>query len=210
MKNGLGNKEIMAKNILYYMDLHGKSRQDMCDALGVKYTTFTGWVTADSYPRIDKIELMANYFGIEKSDLVEQRNRTANAKCVKIPVLGRVAAGVPIEQIEDVAGYEEISLHLADRGDFFALKIRGDSMSPKIEDGDVVIIRKQETAETGDIVIASINGEDATCKKFRKTDSGVVLISLNSDYDPFIFSAEQVETLPVRIIGKVVEMRRKF
>lgn len=71
---GLGNKEIMAKNIRYYMDKYGKSRQDMCEALGVKYTTFTDWVKGNSYPRIDKIELMANYFGISKADLVEDRS----------------------------------------------------------------------------------------------------------------------------------------
>lgn len=70
---GLGNKEIMARNIQHYMDLHHKSRNDMCSALGVKYTTFTDWVTGKVYPRIDKIELMSNYFGIQKSDLVEER-----------------------------------------------------------------------------------------------------------------------------------------
>lgn len=70
---GLGNKEIMARNIQYYMDKYGKTRNDMCEALGVKYTTFTDWVKGNSYPRIDKIELMANYFGISKSDLVEER-----------------------------------------------------------------------------------------------------------------------------------------
>lgn len=69
--SNLGNKEIMAKNIQHYMDINGKSRQEMCQALGVKYTTFTDWVKGNVYPRIDKIELMANYFGIEKSDLVE-------------------------------------------------------------------------------------------------------------------------------------------
>lgn len=68
----LGNKETMAKNIQYYMDKYEKTRQDMCDALGVKYTTFTDWVKGNSYPRIDKIELMANYFGISKADLVEE------------------------------------------------------------------------------------------------------------------------------------------
>ena len=68
----LGNKEIMAKNIQYYMDKYNKTRQDMCEALGVKYTTFTDWVKGNSYPRIDKIELMANYFGITKADLVEE------------------------------------------------------------------------------------------------------------------------------------------
>ncbi len=70
----LGNKEIMAKNIRHYMEKYNKTRQEMCDALGVKYTTFTDWVKGNSYPRIDKIELMANYFGISKADLVEDRN----------------------------------------------------------------------------------------------------------------------------------------
>ncbi len=78
--SNLGNKEIMAKNICYYMELHGKTRQDMCEALGVKYTTFTDWVKGNSYPRIDKIELMANYFGISKSDLVEERPSALSAK----------------------------------------------------------------------------------------------------------------------------------
>ena len=68
----LGNKEIMARNIQYYMDKYEKTRHDMCEALGVKYTTFTDWVKGNSYPRIDKIELMANYFGISKADLVEE------------------------------------------------------------------------------------------------------------------------------------------
>ena len=72
--SNLGNKEIMAKNIRYYMDKYDKTRQEMCDALGVKYTTFTDWVKGNSYPRIDKIELMANYFGISKEDLVEDHN----------------------------------------------------------------------------------------------------------------------------------------
>lgn len=71
----LGNKEIMAKNIKYYMELHGKSRNEICEALGVKYTTFSDWVRGNAYPRIDKIEMLANYFGIEKSDLVEDKSK---------------------------------------------------------------------------------------------------------------------------------------
>lgn len=72
----LGNKRIMANNIQYYMDMLGKSRSDVCEAIGVKYTTFTDWVKGNTYPRIDKIELMANYFGISKSDLVESQEKT--------------------------------------------------------------------------------------------------------------------------------------
>lgn len=78
MSNNLGNKQIMAKNIQYYMEKRGKTRQEMCDALGVKYTTFTDWVKGNAYPRIDKIELMANYFGISKADLVEEHSNNQN------------------------------------------------------------------------------------------------------------------------------------
>lgn len=68
----LGNKEIMAANLQYYMEKNNMSRQDLCQALGIKYTTLTDWLKANTYPRIDKIELMANYFGISKADLVEE------------------------------------------------------------------------------------------------------------------------------------------
>lgn len=204
----LGNKEIMARNIQYYMDKYEKTRQDMCEALGVKYTTFTDWVKGNSYPRIDKIELMANYFGIDKSDLVEDKQ--ARKKGTVINVVGRVAAGIPIEAIEEIIDTEEISESLAKTGDFFGLKIRGDSMEPRMCEGDVVIVRKQDDAENGDIVIAMVNGDEATCKRLMKYQTGISLISFNPKYDPMQFSNEEIETKPVKIIGKVVENRQKY
>lgn len=71
MKNGLGNKKVMAKNIRHYMMLNGKTRSDMCEDLGIKYTTLTDWLKGNTYPRIDAIEKMANYFGVSKADLVK-------------------------------------------------------------------------------------------------------------------------------------------
>lgn len=130
-------------------------------------------------------------------------------KAVRVPVLGRVAAGIPISAVEDVLDYEEISEDLAHTGTFFALKIKGDSMSPKIEHGSVVIVRQQEDAESGSIVIALINGDDAVCKKLVKIKSGIQLMSLNSAYDPMYFSDGDIEERPVKIIGKVVEIRTK-
>ncbi len=207
--NDLGNKEIMSTNIQYYMDKYEKTRQDMCEALGVKYTTFTDWVKGNTYPRIDKIELMANYFGIEKSDLVEEKKERIK-KGVTINVVGRVAAGIPIEAIENIIDTEEITEEMAKTGDFFGLKIRGDSMEPKISDGDVVIVRKQEDAESGQIIIATVNGTDATCKRLRKYRDGIELISNNPSYEPMFYSNKDIEEKPVRIIGRVVELRAKF
>ena len=129
---------------------------------------------------------------------------------LQIPVLGTVAAGIPISAVEDILDYEEIPQSWENQGEFFGLKIKGDSMKPDINNGDTVIVRQQSTANNGDVVIALVNGDDATCKKFEKLDNGIMLISNNSEYSPMYFSNEEVVTKPVVIIGRVVELRRKF
>lgn len=129
---------------------------------------------------------------------------------VKIKVLGHVAAGIPISAIEDIIDTEEITEELARTGEFFGLKIKGNSMAPTICDGDIVIVRQQDDAESGDTIIATINGDEATCKRLRKYKDGIELISNNPAYDPFDFSNKDILEKPVKIIGKVVELRRKF
>ena len=210
--SNLGNKKIMADNITYYMNKHQKTRNEMCEALGVKYTTFTDWVKGNSYPRIDKIELMANYFGISKADLVEKRDSSPreNKKGLTVNVLGRVAAGIPIEAITDIVDQEEISEDLAKTGEFFGLRIQGNSMEPDIHNGDTVIVKKQDDAETNEIVIALINGNDGVCKRLKKYAESIALVSINPDYEPMYFNQEEIDNTPVRIIGKVVELRRKL
>jgi len=131
-------------------------------------------------------------------------------KGVTINVLGRVAAGIPIEAIENIIDTEEISEDMAATGEFFGLQIHGDSMEPRICEGDVVIVRQQSDAESGEIVIATVNGTDATCKRLRKYRDGIELISFNPSYNPMFYSNEDIATKPVQIIGKVVELRGKF
>lgn len=127
----------------------------------------------------------------------------------RIPVLGRVAAGIPIDAIEDILDWEEISGQIALSGDYFGLKIKGDSMEPSICNDDVVIVRQQDDAEDGDIVIALVNGHDAVCKRLKKYKDGVVLISKNPSYDPMYFTSAEIDETPVKIIGKVIELRRR-
>lgn len=129
---------------------------------------------------------------------------------VKINVLGRVAAGIPISAVEEIIDTEEISDDMAAKGEYFGLLIKGDSMEPRICDGDVVIVRQQDDAESGEIVIAIVNGNDATCKRLLKYAGGISLISLNSKYEPITFSDKEILEKPVRIIGKVVELRGKL
>ncbi len=131
-------------------------------------------------------------------------------KGVRINVLGRVAAGIPIDAIEDIIDTEEISKELAQTGEFFGLQIYGNSMEPRICDGDVVIVRQQNDAESGDIVIATVNGDEATCKRLRKYRDGIELVSNNPSYDPMFFSNKEILSKPVKIIGKVIELRGKF
>lgn len=129
---------------------------------------------------------------------------------VVINVLGRVAAGIPIEAIEEVIDTEEITEEMAHTGDFFGLKIKGNSMEPDIHDGDVVIVRQQDDAESGEIVIALVNGCDGICKRLKKYSDSIALISINPAYEPRYFTNKEVAEKPIRIIGKVVELRRKF
>ena len=209
----LGNKDIMASNIKYYMSKYDIDRNKLCADLDLKYMTVSDWINAKSYPRIDKIEMLANYFGVKKSDLVEQKadhNNNLPSKGVQIPVLGDVAAGIPIEAIEDIIDYEEIDEELASKGEFFGLRIKGNSMAPRIQSGDVVIVRVQSDAESGDIVIAKVNGDDACCKRLLKHADGITLLSFNQDYEPLSFNKQDIVSLPVSIIGKVVELRGKF
>lgn len=129
---------------------------------------------------------------------------------LKIPVLGTVAAGIPISAVEDILDYEEVPQSWENQGEFFGLRIKGDSMQPKMDDGDVVIVRQQSDANSGDTVIALVNGDDATCKKLQKTDNGIMLVSTNPNYLPMFFTNEEIVTKPVVILGKVVELRSKF
>lgn len=133
------------------------------------------------------------------------------SKGVKIPVLGRVAAGMPIEAVEDIEDYEEIPEAMAARGDFFALRIQGKSMEPKFSDGDVVIVRKQDDIDSGEIGVVIVNGSDATVKKVMKQENGIMLVATNQVvYPPKYYDRKAIEELPVRIIGRVVELRAKF
>lgn len=130
---------------------------------------------------------------------------------LRVPVLGYVAAGIPIEAIQDIIDYEEIPEQLArDGSEYFALQIKGDSMEPKISDGDVVIVRKQPDCDSGQIAIVCVNGDHATCKKIMKQPTGVLLKPLNPSHDPTFYTNEEIESIPITILGRVVELRAKF
>ena len=186
------------------------SRKEVADFLQVHETTIKRYEDGNTKKLpTDRLEKIAKYLNTSIEYLMgwEEEQKPQG---IKIPVLGTVAAGIPISAVEDILDYEEIPQTWKNQGEFFGLKIKGDSMKPDINDGDTVIVKQQTTANNGDIIIALVNGDDATCKKFEKLDNGIILISNNSEYSPMYFSNEEVITKPVVIIGKVVELRRKF
>lgn len=159
----------------------------------------------------DKIEKIAKALSTTPAFLMGWEDKSNRLKGVRIPILGRVVAGIPLEAITDIEGYEEITPKMASLGEYFALKIKGHSMEPKLTEGDIVIVRKQEDVDSGDTAIVLVNGDEATVKQIKKTETGIMLIGFNGEvYQPHFYSNEQIETLPVRIIGKVVESRHKW
>lgn len=131
-------------------------------------------------------------------------------KGVSIPVLGDVQAGLPVTAVEDILDYEEIDKDMASRGEYFGLRIHGQSMEPRMLEGDVVIVRCQPMVENGEVAIVKVNGDMATVKKVRFTSDGLMLVPLNPTFEPIFYTAAEIAELPVRIIGKVVELRGKF
>lgn len=222
------------KDIIKQLRLdHNYGQLELAQALNVSKSTIAMWETGKRYPSKSIYEKLANFFSVNmdylygrsefktKEEMLQHFDNVCDIpalqsdvfrleKGMKIPVLGDVAAGAPIFAEENYIGSEEISEELASTGEFFALRIHGDSMSPRISEGDIVIIRQQDDADSGDIVIVLIDDDSATCKRLMKYQEGISLISFNPAYKPMTFSNKDIEEKPIRIIGKVVENRQKY
>lgn len=205
--------------IIDLMKLKNCDNQMLASALGLNRQVVTDWKAERSKSYMKYLPQIADYFGVTVDYLLgktdNKESKSTRRPGVRIPVYGNVAAGVPILAIEnydsdDPDDWEEITEKMASTGEYFALRIHGDSMEPKISNGDIVIVRVQQTIESGETAIVRINGDEATCKKLKRTPEGIMLISTNPAYEPMFFTPKQVQELPVEIIGKVVELRAKF
>ena len=204
----------LANNIRTLRKNKGITQEDLAATLGYKsFTTVQKWEKGIAEPRLSVLRQFSELFRVELYDLTEtdlSRQQPQASRGISIPVLGKVAAGLPIEAIENIIDYEEISREQARYGEYFGLMLKGHSMEPRMYEGDIVIVRKQENVNSGEIAIVLVNGSEATCKKIRKTGDGIMLIPLNPNYDPLFYNHQEIEELPVRIIGKVVELRAKY
>lgn len=210
----MGNTEnarlVISKRIQQVLDKHDMTQSDLAKILDVSESTVGKWILMKSIPRMGIIQKLSDYFNVPKSYFLEE-SPPRHAKGIRIPVLGRVAAGIPIEAIEDIDEWEEIPEAMAKNGEYFALRIKGESMLPKLQPGDIVIVKKQHDVDTGDTAIVLVNGNDATVKQIKKTEAGIMLVGLNLEvYQPHFYSNKEIEELPVQIIGKVIESRHTW
>jgi SOS-response transcriptional repressors (RecA-mediated autopeptidases) len=208
---------MLSKNLKYLRLKNGFSQEDVAKIADKKsFTTVQKWESGVAEPPIGVASKLAEIYGVSldalyNTDLACVTGAQPRRKGIKIPVLGRVVAGVPVDAVEEILDYEEITPELAATGNFFALQIRGHSMEPRMLDGDVVIVRQQSDVDSGDTAIILVNGDDATVKRISKSDKGITLIATNPNvYEPHFYTNEEIESLPIQILGKVVELRGKF
>lgn len=184
----------------------GMTPSEVVRELNIAAGSVTKWKQG-TLPSKRSLQKLADYFSVEPEMLFSPR------ASVRIAVRGDVAAGQPIEALTNIEDYEEIPASWLLTGDYAALRIHGDSMQPRMMAGDVVIVRVQPTAENGDIVVVLLDEDGearATCKKFSRDADGVTLSSFNPDYAPIYLSNEQLKKTPLRMFGRVVELRAKF
>ena len=187
----------------------GLTQTEVANAIGLTQNGYSYWENGKTKIDREQIIKLAALFEVSV-DYLRGNTETPTSNGVRIPVLGDVAAGIPIEAITDIVDYEEIDAAMAKSGEFFGLRIKGDSMEPRMREGDVVIVRQQDSAETGDTVVVLVNGDSATVKKIKYGPDGITLLPTNPAHDPLFYSAAEVEQLPVRVIGRVVELRAKY
>jgi SOS-response transcriptional repressors (RecA-mediated autopeptidases) len=197
-------------------DAKGVSQQDVADYLGLSRQAYNFYENDKREASYEMLLKMAEYFGTTVDYLL---NRTegnvipysygSNPDILRIPVYGTIPAGAAIEAIEDILDIEEAPADWSRGGkEYFALKIKGDSMSPTYLDGDVIIFLKTSICDSGSDCCVMTNGDDATFKRVYISERGITLQPLNPDFEPMFFAPKEVENLPVTILGVVKELRR--
>lgn len=191
----------------------GLLQSEIASKMGVTTATYSNYETEKRDMSTDMVLKLSQFFGVSADYLLGKTSiRKENIQATKILVYGSIPAGIPLEMIEDILDVEEISADMAKSGkQFFGLKIKGNSMEDKYKDGDIVIFEKSDTFENGQDCVVMVNGYEGTFKRVYKSDNGLILQPLNKElYAPMVFSKEQVESLPIKIIGVAREIRRKL
>lgn len=177
---------------------------------GISASTFTDWKNGRSTPKADKLKRIADYFGVPMEVLLEGTSSAADSpKERRIPIIGEIRAGSPIITEEALLGYETATVEESD--DYFYLKVRGDSMKNiGMVHGSLVLFRKQQYAEDGDVVACLVGGDSATVKRFHRAQKNIYLLPENEEYAPIHLTTDDFESGEARILGVAIEIKIKL
>lgn len=209
--------EFFSKNLKYLREKNNLSQNKLAEKIGVNQTTIARWEDDNRIPTIDNAIDVAEALNVSLPDLLGKDLRFDNAELidissnrVKIPVLGTIKAGIPIEAQEDIVEYIDIPKDWT-KGDkkFYGLKISGDSMSPNYNENDTVIFLQTNEVQNGKDCAVMVNCTECTFKKVYINEQGIILQPYNNSYAPMVFTKEQVEELPIKVVGIAVERRSK-
>lgn len=210
--------ETFQKRLEKALNIRNMKPVELHEKTGISESLLSKYLSGNAIARQRKIALISETLNINPVWLMgydvpmeEFKIDELGNPVVKIPMLGTVKAGYDYMAQENWEGMIEVDKNIIkDGSDYFALKIKGDSMSPILIENDIVIIKKQEDFENGDLVVALVNGDEATIKKGRKSDTSILLQPFNTAYEPLIFTKEEMKTIPVTIIGVVKQLKRDF
>ena len=226
-------EDTFANRLKKALDYNNMKPIDLARKTNINKSLISSYLSGICKAKQDKLDLIARTLGVSEAwlmgydvdmdrELFEDKEPSElsidNAryientiKTVKIPLLGKVPAGIPIEAVEEILGYEELPASMIKNGEkYFALKIDGDSMYPDYKTGDIIIIRQQNDCNSGDDCVVMVNGDDATFKRIIKQENSIILKPLNNDYEPYYFNEYEILTKPVKILGIAIEVRRKL
>lgn len=205
---------MIGKKIRELRKQKGLTQTQLADELNVEFSNVSKWELGKNDPSKELIAKMAKLFNVSIEYLLGISDNptpdTLPTATVKIPLLGNIAAGQPIEAVENVEDYVYISEDMSRHGTYFALKVKGNSMEPRIYEGDIAIIRHQGSVNSGEIAAVKVNGDDVTLKKVEYVKDGVKLIGLNPSFTPLFYTTAECVQKPLSILGKLVEIRSTF
>lgn len=212
---------MLEENMKVLRKLNNISQKELATKLFVTPQAVSKWERGESTPNPDALVKMADIFSVTVDQLLgsqsalQQDSMETDSNFIPyrptgtVPVLGRIAAGVPISAIEEVEGYEPVTV--SDPENCYYLRVDGDSMiGAGIQSGDLVLIRQQPTADSGQIVACKVNGDEATLKRFRQQDETVLLMPENPNYEPIVVPAKDFDTGYAQIFGVAIEVKRKL
>lgn len=204
-------REVFRQNLKYYMNARGIDQAYIVNKLGLTASTISDWVNGKKYPRVDAMQRLADLLGVTIADLTDDQNvrmplpaGLSPVRVRRIPIIGHVAAGVPIMAEREYEEYEDDTYGIACD---YVLRVEGDSMEPRILDGDVVYVRQQPDVDDGQIAVVGVD-DSVTLKVVYHMPGGLQLVSLNPKYKPMIYTRDNTDYLA--IIGKAVAFKRRL